>query len=260
MQSVSRLLPTALRRFDTIKPPFVFIAGAGPGALGMLTLDTAALLMSGIADIVVHDRLIGQDILALIPAGAERLYVGKKSGDHTVPQQEINHVLASRALSGKIIIRLKGGDPFIFGRGGEEVAELERFNVPYEVFPGITAASAVSALCGFPLTHRTDAHAVRFVTGHAREGRNPVLFPAAADLETTLVVYMGSARVEAICNELLEKGFPVSMPCLAVSRASLPDERRLKTTLKQLPESLRNAELPSPCILVIGVMAGRANL
>lgn len=242
-----------------VKPPFVYIAGAGPGSIGMLTLDVATLLMSGVADIVAHDRLIGDDILALIPEHTTRIYVGKKSGEHALPQSEINILLAEKALEGRIIIRLKGGDPFIFGRGGEEIAELEAHNVPYEIMPGITTAAAVAALCRFPLTHRNDAHSVRFATGHARNGRDPVLFPGdVVDLHTTLVIYMGTARITAIRNELIEKGYPASTPCLAVSRASLPGERRIKTSLADIPHRLEQEQLRSPCILVIGVMAGQA--
>lgn len=249
-------------RFIRLPAPYAFIAGAGPGSLRYLTTEVYALLTSGAADTVIHDRLIGEDILALIPEGTKRVYAGKKAGDHALSQPEINAALVSEARRGKKVLRLKGGDPFIFGRGGEETAALRAADIPFEVLPGVTAATAAAALCAVPLTHRDASPAVRFVTGHAREGEAPALFPPGntADPGDTLVIYMGAARITAVRDELIAKGLPGDTPCAVISRAGMEGGRVLRTILQRLPEDMKNAAMPSPCIVIAGKNTGLGNL
>jgi len=208
----------------------VALVGAGPGNPELLTL--AALREIEAADVVVHDRLVSPEILALIPAGARRIDVGKRPQHHPVPQEEISALLVALARAGHRVARLKGGDPFIFGRGSEEAAALARAGVPVRVVPGITAAQAAAAASGVPLTHRGLATGVRYVTGHrARDARLDLDWAGLASEETTLVVYMGVASIGEIATELMLHGMPGSLPVLAVAEATTRRERRLSSRL-----------------------------
>ena len=196
------------------KPGRVFLVGAGPGDPELLTLKAARIL--GLAQAVVHDRLVSEEVLALVPRLARVIPVGKAPNSHPVPQERINEILIELALDGLSVVRLKGGDPTIFGRGSEEAAALSAAGVPFEIVPGITAAQGAAAVTGVPLTHRGLASSVRYVTGHCREDRPLDLdWAGLADPDTTLVVYMGAATIAEIATRLIEHGMPGSLPVMA---------------------------------------------
>ncbi len=233
----------------------VALVGAGPGNPELLTL--AALREIEAADVVVHDRLVSPEILALIPAGVRRIDVGKRPQHHPVPQDEINALLVALARAGHRVARLKGGDPFIFGRGSEEAAALARAGVPVRVVPGITAAQAAAAASGVPLTHRGLATGVRYVTGHrAKDARLDLDWAGLASEQTTLVVYMGVASIGEIATELMLHGMPGSLPVLAVAEATTRRERRLPSRLDRIAADVARARLGAPVLFIIGHVAG----
>lgn len=238
----------------------VFLVGAGPGDPELLTLKAAKVLAA--ADVVVYDRLVPPEILGFAPACASRIDVGKRTGHHPVPQQEINRMLVHLARAGHNVVRLKGGDPFIFGRGCEEATELERAGVAYEVVPGITAAQGCAAAARVPLTHRGLATGVRFVTGHCKCDEPLDLdWASLADPQTTLVVYMGLANIDEIVRKLIMHGLPGDMPALAICQGTTPHERRFSTSLATLPSIARAVEFDGPVLFIIGwvvAMAGQA--
>ncbi|OIR02039.1 siroheme synthase [mine drainage metagenome] len=237
------------------KPGQVFLVGAGPGDPDLLTVK--ALRLIGAADAVVHDRLVSPAILALLPPGARRFCVGKESGHHPIPQDEINALLAELARQGLAVVRLKGGDPFIFGRGGEEALFLARAGIPCEVVPGITAAAGCAAAVGLPLTHRGLAASVRLITGHGRDDGAPDLdWPTLADPACTLVFYMGLAAAPLISAKLLAAGLPAATPAAIIERGTQPGQRLLRTTLAGLPEAARGCRPPS--LLIVGRVAALA--
>ncbi|CAM4213007.1 uroporphyrinogen-III C-methyltransferase [Vreelandella rituensis] len=228
----------------------VYLVGSGSGDVELLTLKAARLLMQ--ADAVVYDRLVGDDVLALIPMGTERHYVGKTRGHHSMPQAEIGALLVKLAGQGKSVVRLKGGDPGIFGRMGEELALLGDAQVPAEIVPGITAASAAAACMGIPLTDRGHAQQLRFITAQlCREDGTPD-WAALASRNETLVFYMGLSKAGAICAGLRSAGLPDDWPIMLVANASLPEQRALTGTLADMPEKLAAEPLPSPCLIVVG--------
>lgn len=229
----------------------VYLVGAGPGAVDLLTLRAARLI--GAAEVIVHDRLVSPEILALAPATARLIPVGKAPRDHPVPQAEINRLLVALAHEGRMVVRLKGGDPYIFGRGSEEAAELAAEGIPVDVVPGITAAQGVAAATGVSLTHRGLATGVRYVTGHCRADAPLDLdWQGLADPETTLVVYMGAATIPQIAAHLIAHGMPADLPVLAISNATTPRERRLVSRLDALVADLARAALEGPVLFVIG--------
>ncbi|MDT8894371.1 uroporphyrinogen-III C-methyltransferase [Halomonas sp. I1] len=228
----------------------VFLVGAGSGDVELLTLKAARLLRE--ADAVVYDRLVGDEILALIPAGRERYYVGKSRGHHSVAQAEIGALLVRLAGEGKRVVRLKGGDPGVFGRMGEELAALDAGGIDREIVPGITAASAACASMGISLTDRGHAQQLRLITAQqCREGGEPD-WPALARRDETLVFYMGLSRVETICDGLRGAGLPDDWPIMLVANASLPEQEALVGTLADMPERLAANPLPSPCLIIVG--------
>ena len=235
----------------------VFLVGAGPGDPELLTLKAARTIAA--ADVVVYDRLIPSEVLASIPEGTARVNVGKQAGHHPVPQSEINRLLIGLARSGRNVVRLKGGDPFIFGRGCEEAMALDRAGIPYEIVPGITAAQGCAAAARVPLTHRGLATGVRFVTGHCKSD-HPLDFDWAslADPATTLVVYMGLAKIDEIAGNLLAHGLSAATPALAVCQGTSPRERRVLTSLAALPVAARNADFDGPVLFIIGRVAALA--
>jgi uroporphyrin-III C-methyltransferase len=238
----------------TMSTGIVFLVGAGPGDPELLTLKAMRVIAA--AEVVVHDRLVPAEILALVPDGAERIDVGKRAGHHPVPQFEINRILIRAARAGRRVVRLKGGDPFIFGRGCEEAAELERCGVPYQVIPGITAAQGCAAAAGVPLTHRGLATGVRYVTGHCKADEPLDLdWASLADPATTLVVYMGMASIDEIVRRLIEHGLPGDTPALAVSQGTTAHERRVWAALIKLPAAARGAGLSGPVLFIIGRVA-----
>lgn len=232
------------------RPGSVYLVGAGSGAVELLTLRAARLL--GEADAVVYDRLVGDEVLALIPAHRERYYVGKARGQHSVPQAEIGELLVELAGQGKSVVRLKGGDPGVFGRMGEELAALDAAGVPSEIVPGITAASAACAGLGIPLTDRAHAQQLRLVTAQLCRVDGEPDWAALARCDETLVFYMGLAKVEAICAGLRGAGLPDDWPIMLVANASLPEQRALIGTLADMPARLAAEPLPSPCLILVG--------
>jgi uroporphyrin-III C-methyltransferase len=238
-------------------PGKVYLVGAGPGDPELLTLKAMRVIAG--AEVVVYDRLVPAEILAFIPDGATRINVGKQAGNHPVPQHEINNLLVTLARSGRTVVRLKGGDPFIFGRGCEEAFELERANIPYDVIPGITAAQGCAASARVPLTHRGLATGVRYVTGHCRADLPLDLdWKGLADPDTTLVVYMGLATIEQMARELLAHGLPATTPVLAIAQGTTAREQRRCTTLAELPAAARAAKFDGAVLFIIGRVAGIA--
>ena len=227
----------------------VYLIGAGPGDPELLTVKAMRLL--GKADVVVYDRLVAPEILEFVPAGASRIYVGKAPGNHPLPQDEINELLVRLARSGRTVARLKGGDPFVFGRGSEEAGHLAANGIPFEVVPGITAASGCAAAAGLPLTHRGLATGVRFVTGHCRDGGS-LDWDRLADPDTTLVVYMGLARMQGIAESLIGAGLAPSTPAAAVSAGTTPRQKVCRTTLENLPAAVTENGLLAPVLVYIG--------
>lgn len=229
----------------------VFLVGAGPGDPELLTLKAVRLI--GRAEAVVHDRLVSPEVLALAPASARRIPVGKAPKHHPVPQDQINALLVSLAQEGLTVVRLKGGDPFIFGRGSEEIECLKAAGIPFEVTPGITAAQGCSAATGVPLTHRGLATGVRYVTGHCRADLPLDLdWAGMADPETTLVVYMGAANIAEISDQLIAHGMPGELPVLAVNNGTTPAERRLVARLDDIAGRARDAAFTGPVLFIVG--------
>jgi uroporphyrin-III C-methyltransferase len=235
----------------------VFLVGAGPGDPELLTLKALRAIRE--AGVVVYDRLVPNEILGLIPDGAARINVGKQTGYHPIPQPEINQLLVRLAHSGRVVVRLKGGDPFIFGRGCEEAMELTRAGIPFEVVPGITAAQGCAASARIPLTHRGLATSVRYVTGHCKADRPLDLdWASLADPATTLVVYMGLSNIEEIARQLIRHGLPANTPALAICHGTTPREQRLRATLGSLPAAIRDAAFTGPVLFIIGQVAAIA--
>jgi uroporphyrin-III C-methyltransferase/precorrin-2 dehydrogenase/sirohydrochlorin ferrochelatase/uroporphyrin-III C-methyltransferase len=235
----------------------VYIVGAGPGDPGLLTVKAARLLES--VDVVVYDRLVSEAILDLVPAGATRIYAGKAARDHHMPQEDTNALLVRLAASGRRVMRLKGGDPFLFGRGGEEALHLARHGIPFEIVPGITAATGCAAYAGIPLTHRGLAHGVRFVAGYTQEGEVPnVDWKSLADADTTLVFYMGRTNARRIAAELMAAGLDGATPTAALYKGTTPEQRTIRATLADLADRLEAARLVGPTLLVVGRVSALA--
>jgi len=233
----------------------VYLVGAGPGDPELLTVKAQRLLSE--ADVVVYDRLVSPAVLALVRPGTTRIYAGKANGHHTLDQEEINALLTALARAGRKVVRLKGGDPFIFGRGSEEAAYLSAHGIRFEVVPGITAAAGCAAALGVPLTHRGVANGVRFVTGHGRPGHDLDLnWRSLADPDTTLVVYMGLANLAPICRNLIDAGLDPETPALAVSRGTTPEQKTCQAPLSNLAEAVAEKGLKSPVLIFIGRAAG----
>ena len=241
--------------------PLVYLVGAGPGDPELLTVKAARILER--ADAVVYDRLVGDGILELVPRGAMRVYVGKASRAHHMSQDEINELLVSLARPGRVVVRLKGGDPFVFGRGSEEAVSLARHGVPFEVVPGVTAASGCAAAAGIPLTHRGLATGVRFLTGHCRAGHGLDLnWQSLADPDTTLVVYMGLANLVEISERLIGAGLPASTPAVAITKGTTAEQRVCRSSLGELAPTVVAAGMEAPLLVIIGrvveAMSGQA--
>lgn len=229
----------------------VSLVGAGPGALGLLTLRGKELLEQ--AQVVIYDRLVGPDILALIPPQAERINVGKESGRHPVPQERISQLLAEKALEGKQVVRLKGGDCFLFGRGGEELELLIQKGIPFEVAPGVPSPIGATAYAGIPVTHRDYCASVHLITGHRKQnGLLSLDYEALVRLSGTLVFLMSLATAGEIAAGLMGAGMDGDMPAAVIEKGTLPRQRKLVTTLSRLEEELRREEIGSPALLVVG--------
>jgi uroporphyrin-III C-methyltransferase/precorrin-2 dehydrogenase/sirohydrochlorin ferrochelatase len=228
----------------------VTLVGAGPGDPELLTLKALRALQD--ADVILHDRLVSPAILDLARRDATLIGVGKTAGCKSTSQQDINSLLVEHARTGKRVVRLKGGDPFIFGRGGEELETLVRAGIPFSVVPGITAALGVGAYTGIPLTHRDHAHSVTFVTGHAdKDGREPD-WRALGAPGATAVFYMGLARLRIIVQKLGEHGAPATLPAALIANGTLPNQRVVSATLGSIIGAAALAGLESPALLIIG--------
>ena len=229
----------------------VILVGAGPGDPGLLTQKGRQAIEN--AQVVVYDRLVSPAILSLIPRDAEKINVGKESSNHLVPQEEINRILLRKAQEDKRVVRLKGGDPFLFGRGGEELELLEAAGIPFQVVPGVTSALSVPAYAGIPVTHRDFCSSVHIITGHARAGAElHIDFEALRRTGGTLVFLMSVSSLPRICRGLLDAGMAPDMPAAVVERGTLPRQRKLVSTLEKLPSEAEKAGVKSPAIIVVG--------
>jgi uroporphyrin-III C-methyltransferase/precorrin-2 dehydrogenase/sirohydrochlorin ferrochelatase/uroporphyrin-III C-methyltransferase len=241
-----------------MKKGIVYLVGAGPGDPDLLTVKAHRLLTT--ADVVVYDRLVSENIINVIPQGVKCIYVGKKTGRHTVPQDEINELLVTIASSGRNVVRLKGGDPFIFGRGSEEAVYLAQHRITFEIVPGITAASACCAYAGIPLTHRGLAQGVKFISGHGRNDE-PLEYDwdNLADPSTTLVIYMGVANLEEICLRLIQAGLDGNTPAAAIENGTTTSQRRCIAMLESLSQQIQTEGFASPVMIVIGQVVSLAD-
>ena len=228
----------------------VYLVGAGPGDPELLTLKALRLMQQ--ADVIIYDRLVSQPIMDLCRRDAEKIYVGKARADHAVPQEGINALLVEYAQQGKRVCRLKGGDPFIFGRGGEEIEELFAAGITFQVVPGITAASGCSAYAGIPLTHRDYAQSVRFLTGHLKEGSPELPWSELVYENQTLVLYMGLVGLEKICHKLIEHGQRPDMPVALVSKGTTPEQQVVVGTLADIASQVTQHHIQAPTLTIIG--------
>jgi uroporphyrinogen III methyltransferase/synthase len=230
----------------------VYLVGAGPGDPGLITLKGFRLLK--MADVVIYDRLVHPEILSEIPHEAEKLYVGKQCDHHTLPQDEINALMAQKAREGKIVVRLKGGDPFVFGRGAEEVLYLVQEGIEWEVVPGVTSATAVPAYAGIPITHREFSSMASIITGHETfyKDLTQLRYDLIAPNDSTLVILMGMTNLKKIVQELVRHGRPLETPACIITWGTYPEQRVLTGTLGDIEEKKEKAGLHPPGIIVIG--------
>lgn len=226
----------------------VILVGAGPGDPDLLTVKASRLIQQ--ADVIIYDRLVSDEIIAIFPPRSQQIFVGKEAGNHCVPQQQINNLLVKYALAGKQVVRLKGGDPFIFGRGGEELEALLPFNIPFEVVPGITAASGCAAYAGIPLTHRDHAQSVQFITGHLKQGQDQIDWLSLARAKHTLVFYMGLNQSSIIRHKLSAYGMSLATPIAIIERGTTAHQRVLTGELAQIEILAKQAA--SPSLIIIG--------
>jgi uroporphyrin-III C-methyltransferase/precorrin-2 dehydrogenase/sirohydrochlorin ferrochelatase len=228
----------------------VYLVGAGPGDPDLLTFRALRLMQK--ADVVVYDRLVSPEILELVRRDAEKIYVGKAKSKHTIPQDEINELLAKEALAGNRVVRLKGGDPFIFGRGGEELETLIKHGVSFQVVPGITAASGAASYAGIPLTHRDHAKSVVFATGHLQDNSINLNWQGLAQPDQTIVFYMGLTGLPIICEQLVKHGLAATTPIAMVQSATTPQQKVVTGTLEDIQQKAEAAEIRPPALIIVG--------
>jgi len=240
------------------KPGKVFLVGAGPGDEELLTLKAARVIEN--AEVVVYDRLVSPAILAKLPATAVKINVGKNVGNHPVPQEQINQILLEQALAGKSVVRLKGGDSFLFGRGGEELEVLAEHNIEFEVVPGITSALAAAAYAGIPVTHRDFCSSLHIITGHRqRNGELNIDYPSLVKLGGTLIFMMSVANIGEIAAGLIAGGMDKDMPCAVVENGTLSSQRKFVATVADIAEVVRRNEVQSPALIVVGKVCSLAD-
>ena len=249
LDAANQSIQQALAEWQTPKGE-VYLVGAGPGDPELLTLKALRLMQQ--ADVVIYDRLVSAPILELCRRDAEKVYVGKARSNHAVPQEGINALLVKYAQAGKRVCRLKGGDPFIFGRGGEEIQELYEAGVSFQVVPGITAASGCAAYAGIPLTHRDYAQSVRFLTGHLKEGSPELPWSELVYENQTLVLYMGLVGLESICAKLIAHGQRADMPVALISKGTTPEQKVVVGTLADIASKVAQHHIQAPTLTIIG--------
>ena len=235
----------------------VWLIGAGPGDPDLLTFRALRLMQQ--ADVVLYDRLVSPAILELTRRDADRIYVGKRRADHAVPQGEINQRLVDLAKEGKNVVRLKGGDPFIFGRGGEEIELLAESGVPFQIVPGITAASGCATYAGIPLTHRDHAQSCVFVTGHLKDGSVDLNWPMLANPNQTVVIYMGLVGLPHICQQLIQHNMPASTPIALIEQGTTQQQSVYIGTLEDMPSKIQGQKIKAPTLIIIGSVVSLHN-
>jgi uroporphyrin-III C-methyltransferase/precorrin-2 dehydrogenase/sirohydrochlorin ferrochelatase len=228
----------------------VYLVGAGPGDPDLLTFKALRLMQQ--ADVVLYDRLVSKGVMELVRRDAELIYVGKKGGSESTRQIDINERLVELAKSGKRVCRLKGGDPFIFGRGGEEIETLSDNGIPFQVVPGITAASGCASYAGIPLTHRNYSQSCRFVTAHLKDGSSNLPWNEFVVEQQTIVFYMALTSVNHICQQLIVHGMREDMPVALVERGTTPEQKVYTTSLSKLPDLINNQEIHAPTLMIVG--------
>ncbi|MDX7991515.1 uroporphyrinogen-III C-methyltransferase [Xenorhabdus sp. Reich] len=228
----------------------VWLVGAGPGDAGLITIK--GLLCIQCADVIVHDRLVNPELIAQAPEHCEIINVGKEHDYHPIPQEEINQILLKYALAGKRVVRLKGGDPYVFGRGGEEAEVLAQHGIQFEIVPGISSSIGGLAYAGIPVTHRDYASGFHVVTGHTAQGSEQQNWEVLAQLEGTLIILMGMSRLEEICRQLIRYGKSPATPAAVIMYASHPKQDRVIGTLKTLPAKAEEKKLHAPALIVVG--------
>lgn len=234
------------------QPGTVYLVGSGPGDPELMTLKAARLVRE--ADVIVYDHLGAEGVLDLARPEAEKIYAGKEASNHALPQEEINVLLVRLAKQGKRVVRLKGGDPFIFGRGGEEIETLAEHGVPFEVVPGVTAASGCGSYAGIPLTHRDHAQICVFATGHLKDGSVNLDWPALARPNQTVVFYMGIGGAGEICTQLIANGLPADYPAAVVQHGTSRRQRVLTATLATLASEIERLDIRPPALIIIGTV------
>ena len=233
-------------------PGTVYLVGSGPGDPELMTLKAARLVRE--ADVIVYDHLGAENVLDLARPDAEKIYAGKEASNHARPQEEINVLLVRLAKEGKRVVRLKGGDPFIFGRGGEEIETLAEHGIPFEVVPGVTAASGCGSYAGIPLTHRDHSQICVFATGHLKDGSVNLDWKALARPNQTVVFYMGIGGADEICRQLMANGLPADHPAAVVQHGTSRRQRVVTATLDTLPDRIAEAGIRPPALIIIGTV------